>query len=103
MKAGKLDRRVAISVKSATRDSYGAEIIGWSLLATVWAEVLPLSGREFFVASQFVPEAELKIRMRYREDFDETAKITYNNIDYDILHIAEIGRQDGLEVIVKKP
>lgn len=103
MKAGKLDRRVAISVKSASRDSYGAEIIGWSLLATVWAEILPLSGREFFVASQFVPEAELKIRMRYREDFDETAKITYNNIDYDILHIAEIGRQDGLEVIVKKP
>lgn len=103
MKAGKLDRRITISVKTATRDTYGAEIIGWSTLATVWAEILPLSGREFFVASQFVPEAELKIRIRFREDFDETAKISYNNTDYDILHIAEIGRQDGLEIIVKKP
>ena len=103
MKAGKLDKRVTIKVKSATRDSYGAEIIGWSTLATVWAQVMPLSGREYFTAAQFVPEAELKIRIRFREDFDETAKITYNNIDYDILHIAEIGRQDGLEIVVKKP
>ncbi len=103
MKAGNLDRRITISVKTATRDSYGAEIIGWSTLATVWAQVMPLSGREYFTAAQFVPEAELKIRIRFREDFDETAKITYNNIDYDILHIAEIGRQDGLEIVVKKP
>lgn len=103
MKAGKLDRRITISVKSATRDSYGAEIIGWSTLATVWAEVLPISGREFFVAAQFVPEAQLKMRIRFREDFDETAKITYDNVEYDILYIAEIGRQDGLEILVKKP
>lgn len=103
MKAGKLDRRITISVKSATRDSYGAEIIGWTTLATVWAEVLPLTGREPFIASQYVVEAEFKIRIRFREDFDETAKITYNNIDYDIVHIAEIGRGDGLEIMVKRP
>jgi SPP1 family predicted phage head-tail adaptor len=103
MKAGKLDKRVTIKVKSATRDSYGAEIIGWSTLATVWAEVTPISGREFFVASQFVPEAQFKVRIRYREDFDETAKITYDSADHDILYIAEIGRQEGLEVLVKKP
>ena len=103
MKAGKLDRRITIKVKTATRDSYGAEIIGYTTLDTVWAEVMPLSGREYFVAAQFVPEAQLKIRIRFREDFDETAKITYKSTDYDILHIAEIGRQDGLEVVVKKP
>ena len=103
MKSGKLDSKITISVKAATRDSFGAEIIGYTVLANVWAEVLPISGREFFVAAQFVPEAQLKIRIRYREDFDETAKITYKSTDYDILYIAEIGRQDGLEIMVKKP
>ena len=103
MKAGKLDRRVQIKVKTATRDSFGAEILTYSTLATVWAEVTPISGREYFSAAQFVPEASLKIRMRFREDFDETAIIHYDGIDYDILYIAEIGRADGLEVLVKKP
>ncbi len=103
MKAGKLDRRVQIKVKTSTRDSFGAEILTYSVLATVWAEVVPVSGREYFAAAQFIPEASLKIRIRFREDFDETAKIFYDGIDYDILYIAEVGRADGLEVLVKKP
>lgn len=103
MKAGKLDRRVQIKVKTSSRDSYGAEILTYSVLATVWAEVVPISGREYFAAAQFVPEATLKIRMRFREDFDETALISYDDVDYNILYIAEIGRADGLEVLVKKP
>lgn len=103
MKAGKLDRRVQIKVKTSSRDSYGAEILTYSVLATVWAEVVPISGREYFAAAQFVPEATLKIRMRFREDFDETALISYDGVDYNILYIAEIGRADGLEVLVKKP
>ena len=103
MKAGKLDRRVQIKVKTSSRDSYGAEILTYSVLATVWAEVVAISGREYFAAAQFVPEATLKIRMRFREDFDETALISYDGVDYNILYIAEIGRADGLEVLVKKP
>ena len=103
MKAGKLDRRGQIKVKTSTRDAYGAEILTYSVLATVWAEIMPVSGREYFSVAQFIPEASLKIRMRYREDFDETAKLSHDGVDYDILYIAEIGRGDGLEVLVKKP
>lgn len=102
MKAGKLDRRVEIKVKTATRNSFGEEVISYTTLATVWAEVLPVTGREFYTAQQFVPEAQLKMRIRFREDFDETAKITYDNKDYDILYLAEIGRADGLEILVKR-
>lgn len=103
MKAGKLDRRIQIKTKTATRDSYGAEILTYSTLATVWAEIVPVSGREYFLAAQFVPEAQLKVRIRYRNDFDETAQIVYDNVTYDILYIAEIGRKEGLEILVKKP
>ena len=103
MKAGKLDRRIQIKVKTSTRDSFGAEIISYSLLATVWAEKLTVTGREFFAASQFIPEATVKFRIRFREDFDETALITYDGVDYDIIYMAEIGRADGVELLVKKP
>ena len=60
-------------------------------------------GREFFAASQFIPEATVKFKIRFREDFDETAKITYDGVDYDILYLAEIGRADGVEILAKKP
>lgn len=103
MKAGKLDTRIQIKVKTSTRDSFGAEIITYTLLATVWAEKVPVTGREYFAASQFIPEATVKFRIRFREDFDETAIITYDGIDYDILYMAEIGRADGVELLVKKP
>jgi SPP1 family predicted phage head-tail adaptor len=103
MKAGKLDRRIQIKVKTSTRDSFGAEIIAYSLLATVWAEELSVTGREYFAAAQFIPESTLKFRIRFREDFDETAIISYKGTDYDILYMAEIGRADGVELLVKKP
>ena len=103
MKAGKLDRRIQIKVKTSTRDSYGAEILTYTVLATVWAEKVPVTGREYFAASQFIPEATLKFRIRFREDFDETALSTYDGVDYDIVYMAEIGRADGVELLVKKP
>lgn len=103
MKAGKLDTRIQIKVKTSTRDSYGAEIITYTPLATVWAEKVPVTGREYFAAAQFIPEATLKFRIRFREDFDETAIITHDGVDYDILYMAEIGRADGVELLVKKP
>ena len=55
------------------------------------------------MASQIVPEAKFKIVIRYRNDFDTSYKVVFNSTEYDIAHIAEIGRQDGLEILVKFP
>ena len=103
MKAGKLDRKIKIESRVETQNDYGEAVISYVLLAEVWAEVLPLSGREFFTAAQTVPEVQLKIRIRYRTDVNETCRIVYNNVNYDIAYISEIKRREGLELVVKKP
>jgi SPP1 family predicted phage head-tail adaptor len=103
MNAGKLDRKIRIESRVETQNDYGEAVISYVLLANVWAEVIPLSGREFFTAAQFVPEARLKIKIRYRSDIDERCRIIFESVPYDILHIAEIGRREGLEIMVKKP
>jgi len=103
MQSGKLDRRIEIQSRSVTQNSYGEAIISYSTVATVWAEVLPLSGRELFAAAQKYPEAQMKIRIRYRTGINETNRIVFESTNYDIIHISEIGRKEGLEFIVKKP
>lgn len=103
MQAGKLDRKIRIERKVPSRDEFGAEIFTWSLLAEVWAQSIPVTGREYFTAAQFVPEASIKFRIRYRSDLEEADTIVYNGTRYDIQYIAEMGRREGLEILAKKP
>lgn len=103
MKSGKLDRRITIQNRIETQNSFGEAVISYGTFATVWAEVLPLSGRELFTAAQTFPEAQLKVRIRYLAGVTEKHRILHDGVSYDILHIAEMGRREGLEILVKKP
>ena len=103
MKAGKLDRRIRIETKTATLDAYGQETVTWYLLAEVWAEVIPTSGREMIASMQVTPEVMTKFRIRYLDGLKETDRIIYKNDEYEISHIAEMGRTEGMEIMAKKP
>lgn len=46
MDIGKFDKRITLQSRSATLDDYGQQINSWSDIATVWANVKPISGRE---------------------------------------------------------
>lgn len=103
MQAGKLDRRIKIESRVETQNSVGEAVITYVLLAEVWAEKKPLSGRELFTAAQFVPEAQAKYRIRYLPQVNEKCRIVDNGVNFDIVYIAEIGRREGLEITVKRP
>lgn len=103
MLSGRLDRRIAIYVPVSTRDAEGGKIDTFGLLATVWAQKLDIKGQEIIEGGQVVARAEIEFRIRYRSDFDEKARVVFENINYDIVQIAEIGRRDGRRIFAKKP
>lgn len=103
MLSGKLDRRLRIERDTTSRDASGGLVHAWTELATVWGQALPLKGREFIEAAQFVAGAEIRFRIRWRADVTEAMRIVHDGISYDIQHIAEIGRREGLEILAKKP
>jgi len=103
MQAGKLDRRLIIKVPTVTRDSYGGQINTLATLATVDGGVLPVAGSRLFEAAQFIDGAQIRFQMRWRDDFDKTAVITFDGRDYQVLRIDEIGRRRGLFVWAKLP
>jgi len=99
MRAGQLDRRITIEQNTPGHDAAGAPTESWATLATVWAEVRPAAGREFFDAQQIVAEAKVVFRIRYRSDVDHKMRVSYAGNLYDIHGIAELGRQEGLDIM----
>ena len=69
MSAGKLDRRVTVQRRQATTDSYGQESGTWVDIATVWANVKPIGGREKLRAMAYESTLTHTVMVRYRADF----------------------------------
>lgn len=65
MQAGTIRHRVDIQAHGETRAENGEVIATWTSIATVWASVEPLSGRELWQAQQVQSEATIRVRLRY--------------------------------------
>ncbi|MHB0934899.1 MAG: phage head closure protein [Armatimonadota bacterium] len=65
---GQLNRRAQLQQPAPTPNNQGGEVPGWSTVATVWAFVDPLTGRQFFEAKQIQSEISHRIVIRYRTD-----------------------------------
>ena len=87
MRAGKLRHRVTIKKQTDAKDEYGERLDDWVDVATVWAAVEPLRGREFFEAFRENAEVTTRIRIRYRDDVDRTMIVQHGTTEFEILHI----------------
>jgi SPP1 family predicted phage head-tail adaptor len=94
--SGKLNKRVTIQKPSTLKDGYGQPIIdAWEDVKTVWANVSPIVGREYFAAETVNSEVSHKVRMRYRPNVKAEMRIKYGNrilsiltvIDYKEMHV----------------
>jgi SPP1 family predicted phage head-tail adaptor len=101
--AAKMDERVAIQSRVMTPNEFGEQVLTYTTLATVWAEVKPMTGNERLLANAIYATAQFKIRIRYRADFNETAQIQWRGTNYDILHIADYRREGERVLLVAKP
>ena len=90
MQAGDLRNRVTIKQKSVTREASGAEAIAWLVVATVWAAVEPLSGREFITMRQERAEISTRIRIRYMAGLTPSMRVYWGQRMYEIDTVIEI-------------
>ena len=65
MRAGRLDRRITLQSPAGSRDAVGERTTTWTDVATVWAQVSPLSVRELLAAGQLQSETSHRIRIRH--------------------------------------
>ena len=100
---GDLDRQVTIQQRSVAREStFGAEVVTWSTLATVWAKVVESStappvnpGHADRLAAYQRP---MKVYIRWRSDVDPTLRLSYEGRLLQITGTAELNRRQWLEM-----
>jgi SPP1 family predicted phage head-tail adaptor len=87
MQAGALDQRVAIQQKSITRDAYGAEVVTWVAVATVWMSAEPISGREYVALRQAQSDVTTRFRMRYRPGITTAMRLLWAGQTFNVTEV----------------
>ena len=110
MKAGTLRHRITLQTAVDTQDTTtGEPVRSWTTLATVWADISPLSGREILASAVELGEVDTRIRIRWAPALanlgvkSRAAHLLADgrlDVYYDILSVTEpkLGRRE-LELI----
>jgi SPP1 family predicted phage head-tail adaptor len=97
MNAGKLDQRVTLQALSGGVDEIGQPLPDtWTDVATVWAAVEPLAGREYIAAGAMVSAVETRIRLRYRPGVVSSMRVIHGDTVYGIeavIHVKSARRE----------
>ena len=86
MNPGKLRHRVTLQEYKEVVDQYGTPIDqGWQDIATVWASVEPIQGREYIQLQNTQSELTTRIRIRYRPGIKAAMRVLYNDRIFEIV------------------
>lgn len=99
---GSLDKRVTLQQASVTRDAIGAPIVAWVDVATVWAHVHPLAGRELINAQSVYAEVTHNIIIRWQSAFADPVAVSEMRVVYAGRHFnigAAINLEEGMRYL----
>ena len=97
--SGDMNQRVKLQSKSVSRGSNGEEVVTWVDVATLWAQVQQLRGKEFFAGAQMQDEVDVRVRLRYRTAVTRDQRLLWNGAPLDIVSIIVIGYKEALELL----
>jgi len=100
VKIGKLRHRITIQDKVTVPDGYGGMTSTWQDVATVWASVEPLKGKELYEAHQMKAELTHRVRIRYVEGIKPQMRIVFRGRELAIEAIIDAEeRHQSLELL----
>lgn len=94
--AARLRHTITIQETTQTRDSVGGVIDTWGTFATVRAEILPLSGREYLESQQVNAEEITRFTIRYLPNITTKMRILWGTRVYDIRSIMNVSQVDKI-------
>ena len=103
MEAGKLRHLVTLQRKTGAVDTWGEPTDTWTDLASVWASIQPMAGREAFTGLELQALDMVRIGIRYTSGLVPTDRVNWNGRLYDILAIHNKDeRNRAMELVVKE-
>lgn len=99
MRAGKLRYRITIQNYTIT-NTQGEIAKTWATFATVWADIEPLKGREYFESAIEEAEVSAKITMRYKSGVKPQMRVLHDSVYYDIVSVIHSGLREREMVLM---
>jgi SPP1 family predicted phage head-tail adaptor len=99
--AGELRHRILIVKPSLNQGTDGSwQIDDSNTVATAWASVKPLSGRDLYTAQQKVSEVTHMVRMRFRHGITANMNVNFNGRFFEIQDVVDVDyRHKVLEML----
>lgn len=107
MRAGPLDRRIAVYQPTVTPDPVtGEATTTWTLIGTVWGSqrVLPGSERYLGGVDQRVAWQPIEFLIRWSLTMAEIAadwQLVVGGRTFDVVSVAEVGRHEGIQIVAR--
>ncbi len=105
MRIGQLRKRVAIQAESSTPDGAGGYTLGWATVATVWADINPVTGNEAFVAQHLEGHITHRITLRWQSGVTITSdmRVLYGSRLFNIHAVLNNDeRNQWIELLVEE-
>lgn len=96
MDIGRLKHRITFQSLPHEKNEYGEVEDQWEDTKTVWAEIKPVSGNQFFAAKQINSEISHNIYIRYRPDLKPSMRIKYKERVFEILYLMNVKEENQL-------
>lgn len=87
MEIGRLRHRITLMRQINEINDFGATITKWKSITTVWAEVKPLSGREYFSAQQVQSEITTQIWLRHLDGIKPSMRVKFGKRSLEIVAV----------------
>lgn len=86
--SGDLRHKIALQAQTNAQDPVTGEMVRtWATVAETWAQIVPMSGREFIAAAAEQSEVQGRMVIRYRDGVDASMRVLYRGMYYNILAV----------------
>ena len=102
MNVGRMRYRIDIEDYISSTDLDGFVTEDWNNFATVWADIIPVSGKEYFSSAQILEEVTNKIYIRYISSIKTTMRIIFGDRIFNIQSILSDERHGFITIMAKE-
>ncbi len=104
IRTGTLRKRVQIQRRATTQDTFGQQSDTWITLATVWADIESISGREVMAAQAVNVDISHTITVRYQSIFAQPKtvvayRVLYNGRIFNIHSMSNAEERNAIVVL----
>ena len=99
MRIGKMRQRVTIQARASTQSGTGQPTGAWSTVATAWASIEPLSGREQLAAQAAQSETTHRVTMRYRSGITTKMRISFGGRLFNITSVRSLEERGRVMIL----